>query len=152
MRYWIAVTLLLCSAPPAVADWQYTKWGMTPEQVASASNGAVKVIPKAQRKRIEEARMENGAEGTFTEGALKLHVAFSFDTGGAGLNAVGYDVVDAAQNDLLKAWLVRTYGAPESKGGIPAIGLTTWDWSKPDEIEMNISKDTAAFVMQSKTR
>jgi hypothetical protein len=152
MRYWIAVALLLGSAQSAMADWQYTKWGMTPEQVASASHGAVKVIPKAQRKRVEEAKMENGAEGTFTDGELRLHVAFSFDTDGAGLNAVGYDVMDAAQNDLLKAWLVRTYGAPDNKGGLSMIGLTTWYWSKPDEIEMNISKGTAAFVMQSKKR
>jgi hypothetical protein len=155
MKYWIAVAVVFASAgrpSPALADWEYTKWGMTPEQVAGASKGAVKIIPQAQRKRIEEAKMESGAEGTFSDGELKLHVAFSFDTGGSGLNAVGYDALDPAQNELLKAWLVRKYGPPDSKGGLPAIGLTTWDWAKPDEIEMNISKGTAAFVMQSKSR
>jgi hypothetical protein len=155
MRHLIAVIIILgCAgrAVPAMADWEYSEWGMTPEQVASASKGAVKIIPQAQRKRIEEAKMESGAEGTFTDGELRLHVAFSFDTGGTGLVAVGYNVLDAAQNDLLKDWLTRKYGPPHNKGGIPAIGLSTWDWEKPDEIEMNISKGTGAFVLQSKSR
>ena len=155
MRHLFAVLLILCTASwpvPAKADWEYTKWGMTPEQVASASKGAVKIIPQAQRKRIDEAKMESGAEGTFTDGELRLHVVFSFDTSGAGLVVVGYNVLDAAQNDLLKDWLTRKYGPPQSKGGIPAIGLTTWDWQKPDEIEMNISTGTGAFVLQSKVR
>jgi hypothetical protein len=137
-------------AAPAMADWEYTKWGMTQEQVASASKGAVSVIPKAQRKRVEEAKMESGAEGTFTDGGLRLHVTFSFDTNGTGLNAVGYNVLDPAQNDLLKSYLTRKYGQPKNRGGIPAIGYESWSWEKPDEIDMNISKGTAAFVLQSK--
>ncbi|OWV94339.1 hypothetical protein ATY81_12950 [Rhizobium sp. R72] len=28
---------LLCVAPSAQADWQYTKWGMTPDQVIAAA-------------------------------------------------------------------------------------------------------------------
>jgi hypothetical protein len=155
MRHQVAALLILLGAAspaPAMADWEYTKWGMTPEQVASASQGAVKVLPPSQRKRIEEAKMESDAEGTFTDGKLRLHVAFSFDTGGAGLVAVGYNVLDPGQNDLLQEWLVRKYGPPRAKGGIPAIGLSTWDWEKPDEIEMNISTGAAAFVLQSKSR
>ena len=155
MRYPSAALLILigaCGAAPAMADWEYTKWGMTPEQVASASKGAVTVLEPNQRKRIEEAKMESGAEGTFTDGALRLHVAFSFDTGGTGLVAVGYNALDPAQNGLLQDWLVRKYGPPQSKSGIPAIGLSTWDWAKPDEIEMNVTKGTSAFVLQSKSR
>ena len=155
MRHQIAALLVFLgagSSAPAMADWEYTKWGMTPEQVASASKGAVKVLPSNQRKRIEEAKMESGAEGTFTDGELRLHVAFSFDTGGAGLVAIGYNVLDPAQNDLLQDWLIRKYGPPHAKGGIPTIGLSTWDWEKPDEIEMNITKGTSASVIQSKSR
>jgi hypothetical protein len=155
MRHLIGGLFMLCGAgmaPPAMAEWEYAKWGMTPEQVAAASRGTVKVIPQAQRKRIEEAKMESGAEGTFKDGDLELHVAFSFDTRGTGLVAVGYNVMDAAQNDRLKDWLVRKYGAPRNKGGIPAIGLSTWDWDRPDEIEMNISTGTGAFVLQSKSQ
>ena len=58
-----------------------------------------------------------------------------------------------AQNNLLIDWLTRKYGPPQStRAAFPSIGLTTWDWDNPDEIEMNISKGTAAFVMQSKRK
>jgi hypothetical protein len=155
VRYCIGTLLLILSdgaSAPALADWEYTRWGMTPEQVAAASQGAVKVLPQAQRQRIEEAKLESGAEGSFTDGALRLHVAFSFDTDGKGLAVVGYNVVDPAQNDLLKDWLIRKYGQPETKGGLPVTGLTTWDWVKPDEIELNISSGERGFVLQSRSR
>src|ERR1700689_2996868 len=33
----ILLALACCGASAAKADWQYTKWGMTPQQVVSAS-------------------------------------------------------------------------------------------------------------------
>src|ERR1700689_5086128 len=33
----IALALVSCGASAAKADWEYTKWGMTPQQVVSAS-------------------------------------------------------------------------------------------------------------------
>jgi len=36
------LALTCCSAGAAKADWQYTKWGMTPQQVISASNSQAK--------------------------------------------------------------------------------------------------------------
>ena len=37
-RFGIALALACCGASAAKADWEYTKWGMTPQQVVSASN------------------------------------------------------------------------------------------------------------------
>ena len=34
----IALALVSCGASAVKADWEYTKWGMTPQQVVSASN------------------------------------------------------------------------------------------------------------------
>ena len=34
----IVLALACCGASAAKADWEYTKWGMTPQQVVSASN------------------------------------------------------------------------------------------------------------------
>ena len=36
----LATVALAASAVPAGADWQYTQWGMTPDQVKAASDGA----------------------------------------------------------------------------------------------------------------
>ena len=98
----------LLSIGSARADWAYTKWGMTPEQVAVASGGKVELIPKAKRTRIAEANLETGAQGTFTDGPLRLRVSFGFDTHSGGLTLVIYGVIDADQNDLLKAWMTKT--------------------------------------------
>ena len=35
----IIAVLLIAQAPEAHADWQYTRWGMTPQQVIDASGG-----------------------------------------------------------------------------------------------------------------
>jgi hypothetical protein len=32
-------------APTARAEWQYTRWGMTPEQVVAASGGKAELLP-----------------------------------------------------------------------------------------------------------
>ena len=37
-QFGIALALVCCVPGAAKADWQYTKWGMTPPQVVSASN------------------------------------------------------------------------------------------------------------------
>ncbi len=38
----IVLALACCGAGAAKADWEYTKWGMTPQQVVSASDGRAK--------------------------------------------------------------------------------------------------------------
>ena len=154
MRHAIAASLgaLVCLLPlnAARADWEYAKWGMTPEQVAAASRGAVKVIAPAQRKRLAEIKLENAAEGTYAEGTLTLRVHFSFDTDSGGLAMVGYGVLNAAQNGLLKAWLIKRHGPPQSSGGLPAIGFQTFHWRNPDEIDLNITENESAYVLHAK--
>src|ERR1700733_13771705 len=38
----IVLALICCGASAAKADWEYTKWGMTPQQVVSASKNLAK--------------------------------------------------------------------------------------------------------------
>jgi hypothetical protein len=134
---------------PAHADWEYTKWGMTPEQVARASRGAVQAIPAAQRTRIPEVKLESGAEGTFSDGALRLQVGFSFDIPGGGLAMVQYAVLNAEQSGQLKEWMVRRYGQPQSVSGVPAIGMEILNWTTGDEISLHLMTGDRAFVMHS---
>ncbi len=39
----IVLALVCCGASAAKADWEYTKWGMTPQQVVSASKNLTRV-------------------------------------------------------------------------------------------------------------
>src|SRR4051812_8355903 len=43
------------AAQPAQADWQFTKWGMTPDQVLAAGQGTVAT------KRLDQAQGENSS-------------------------------------------------------------------------------------------
>ena len=129
----------------ARADWAYTKWGMTPEEVVKASGGGVQLVPPAQRR--EAAGRELGAEGDFTDGAIRLHVGFGFDVKTQGLTCVFYNVMDAAQNAMLKAQLTKRYGRPS---GNDIAGLAMWHWSKPDTIDMQSMTNVAASVQHCK--
>jgi hypothetical protein len=145
-----AVSCAVCAG--AHADWEYTKWGMTPEQVAAASKGEVKVLPPDKRRKVEEAHMESGAEGTHAAGPLKVKVGFSFDTQTGGLICVSYGVDRGAENDALKDWMVKQYGPPQKTGGLPVIGLQQASWTKPDDIMLQISSNEPAFVLHCRTK
>lgn len=140
--------LIVLHAAQARADWAYTKWGMTPEQVAVASKGEASVMTK--REKIEAAHMETAVQGTHTDGALKLRTAFQFDTETSGLRCVLYAPQNSEQDELLKQALTKQYGQPKVSG-LPAIGYQTLVWRTPtDEIFMTIQDKKIAGVSHCK--
>lgn len=145
----VIVGLLALAPVDARADWEYTRWGMTPEQVASASKGAVAVLPEAKRKKVSEAHMENGAEGRYADGPLEMHVGFGFDDKTHGLRCVVYDVLDPKQSPELKEAMVKRYGPPDRTSKLEGI-LETLTWDKTDHIELNLVPDERAFAMHCK--
>lgn len=149
--YGIAAVGFLSAVPllTAHADWEYTKWGMTPEQVVQASNGSLKILPKNEQKENDTIKMTTKVGGVMTDGALKYDIQFSFATDTNKLAMVGYAVADQAQNNLLLAWLTKKYGAPQHKSAIEAIKYYTYAWDTPDDIMMAFTQGTSAFVMQS---
>jgi hypothetical protein len=140
--------LIVLHAAPARADWTYTKWGMTPEQVASASKGEATLM--AKREKIEDAHIETAVQGTHTDGALKLRTAFQFDTRSGGLRCVLYAPQDSAQDELLKQALTKQYGQPKVSG-MPAMGYQTLVWNPPtEEIFMTVQDKKIAGVSHCK--
>ncbi|HZP98889.1 MAG TPA: hypothetical protein VFB13_05075 [Reyranella sp.] len=77
MNYRLVVGLLLASAFPggAWADWQYTKWGMTPEEVVAASDGKIKMLEKPRPAAPGEVAL---VEGRYESGDLKFSATFVF--------------------------------------------------------------------------
>ncbi len=144
---WLTGIAALLIGPAAHADWQYTKWGMTPEQVVAASGGKAALLPAARRPRIPP--LETAASGEFQDGALELRTAFSFNTDGSGLACVTYGLMSHDGDQAFKASLINRYGPPQRTSGLPAIGLQTLSWkTSTDEIDANFSKDDPAYVMQ----
>ena len=130
-----------------MADWEYTHWGMTPEEVASASGGAVTVLPEDKREVIESAEMTNAAEGTFTSGDVKMRVGFSFDSNDGGLVCVAYAVYAATDNPKLEAYMRQRYGQPANESSLEAIGMTSLTWKTPDDISLDMMKDQPGTVI-----
>jgi hypothetical protein len=136
-----AIALLI---PAARADWEYTKWGMTPEQVAAASKGEVKVVPVPQRYKDEDNHWEIAAQGTHIDGALRLDVGFAFDTQSGRLKCVLYNAL-GDQATPLKDVLVKRYGPPQSDENF--AGTAMLKWSKPDAIELALAKNPVAAAV-----
>ena len=136
-----SLAALLClAASPACANWEYTSWGMTAAQVVRASHGAVHLIPGQRRLGQTGPDIETRAEGVFVEGRLRLHVSFGFRERDGGLALVSYLVEDAAQNYVLRARLVRTYGPPHASGDAD-LGSGIWRNPGQDVIDLSISDE-----------
>jgi hypothetical protein len=144
----VAITLAMATAT-ARADWAYTKWGMTPDQVAGASKGAVQVIPLAERVTLEGSPVRTGATGVYADGAINLNVRFSFDPKTDTLNCVFYGVTSESQNAAFKDLLIKRYGPPQ---GSQISGVSSLTWDKPDLITLTMTEGDRSFVSQCQPR
>jgi hypothetical protein len=150
-RMLVAAIVLLSAVSTARADWAYTTWGMSPDQVAKASNGGVHVIPEAERKTVEEANLRNGAEGTYRDDGVDFHVGFAFDVKSGGLKCVFYTVVDGAKNSAMRELMIKRYGEPSGHSDIPAIGMIAMNWDKAtDEINLQWVENNPGGVSHCK--
>jgi hypothetical protein len=137
---------MFLNAPAAHADWQYTHWGTTPEQVVAASRGAAQVVP--EKNRPKGLPLLTAATGTYQEGSLELRVTFQFKTASNGLACVSYGVNSHDQDDAFKAALVKRYGPPQKTSGGGFLG-TTLSWTTAtDQIDATFSNSDPAFAMQ----
>jgi hypothetical protein len=140
----VATTLI---APTARADWQYTRWGMTPEQVVAASGGAAQLLPEADRPRLPP--MMTAAAGTYQDGPIPMRVAFSFNIQSGGLVCVTYGLNGHDNDEAFKAALVKRYGPPEAASGVAFLSMSNLVWKTPtDKIEATFAKDDPAYAMQ----
>ena len=145
MRTLPLFVVMFLIAPIAHADWQYTHWGMTPEQVVAASRGAAQVVPEKNRPR--GVPILTAATGTYQEGPLELRVTFQFTTAGNGLACVSYGVNSHDQDDAFKAALVKRYGPPQKTSGGGFLGTNVSWKTATDEIEATFSTSDPAFAM-----
>ena len=140
-HFWYVLVPFLSFATPSLADWEYTHWGMTPEQVAAASSGNVKVVPEAEREPSGD-RTEVAAMGSFPVDGRSLSVDFMFDSVTGGLKCVAYN---AAGGDVMmvKDMLVRKYGQTKEEP-FGAGYFMTWKRPEPVEFAVNENPSTAA--------
>jgi hypothetical protein len=144
---WVPLCLVgLLYAPAAQADWQYTRWGMTPEQVVAASGGQVKLLPEPERPRLPP--LVTAATGEFDDGPMRLRTVFSFNIERGGLACVSYGVTSSANNEMFKSTLLRRHGPPQSTSSLAFLGQENLGWrNATDEINASFSKEDPAYAM-----
>jgi hypothetical protein len=83
------------------ADWQFTLWGMSPQQVVEASKGTVKETGSSEAIK---------AKGIYSTDAIEFDAVFYF--GESGLSQVGLAASDDGKCAAAKSALVARYGTP----------------------------------------
>jgi len=71
--------LAVGSVQPAAANWQFTKWGMTPEQVIAASAGKASMTSAENSRGRSAGSLTAKVEMPYSVGEFEFRADFSFD-------------------------------------------------------------------------
>jgi hypothetical protein len=116
------VNLSLMFTGTASANWQYTRWDMTPEQVVTASRGAAHAVP------YDPGKSRNGlrclVRGQYSIGDEVFDTYFCFDEQ-RRLRFVLLEIENPTpqQIESLKNALLTKYGEPQSRNS------DSWFWT-----------------------
>lgn len=124
----ITTVTLMLSPQVSYADWQWTKWGMSPQQVANDSAGRATTI---EGRKTE--KMQNLAKGTYTTNGIEFESIFWFTLSEPRLmliELIAQSPTFSKCNEL-RTSLHDVYGKPDDRGGIPLIKLSTYRWRDP---------------------
>jgi hypothetical protein len=136
MRSMLVATTALAFATPAAADWQYTKWGATIDQVQKASKGALQRCDNAPV--CSERSLPNSAVqlyGGYTTGQFNFSAYPMFNRHTSRLDAVALELSDPTMAGALGAALRSKYGEPVNASRGSTMSTSTWR-DRNDEITL----------------
>jgi hypothetical protein len=147
----VVVTVAASYSNGAEADWQYTRWGMTLDEVLKASNGRMQRCSPLACKGKESENLTPGAFGPYESGPYKFQAFLSFNSAG-GLAFVNLELLDATSEHSasLVGELHSKYGKPDSSSkGL----LSYWIWRTPtDQISvLQIGDDVTHLQYKQRT-
>lgn len=120
------LALALISWPAAAsADWQYTTWRMTPDQVIAAADGTVRSVQGRPGDRVFNADLR--AEGTYSAAGFDFRAQFYFDTA-SRLRVVRLVMDDFSRCAELERTLAGLYGSPIARDRL-GMGTTSAVWT-----------------------
>lgn len=94
----------------AATGWQYSRWGMTGEQIAAASGGAARTLAKGEVKGRFFPATVVIAVAEFRTGPFEFDVYFRARKGDTALKVVQLHLKDEELHDDLRTALISTYG------------------------------------------
>lgn len=110
---------------PAAADWQYTKWGMTPNQLTSSVPGGVHTNDDRSR---DATPMIARLYSDYSGGGMDFIAYFYFD-GSDRLARVSLEPKDMGKCSDLRFELSNAYGQPHDTSISAVTDLAKW-WSE----------------------
>jgi hypothetical protein len=168
-RFGIALALVCCGASAAAADWEYTKWGMTPQQVISAAKNRTRkssdlhpdsdgnvtklVAPYKSGKFSFEAQFGFDAADRLSSVTLVLKDKFAGMDMGADMN-MGADMtmnMDQGGCHDLQASVKTTYGPPQGGGSAHMqYAIETWqDRKNKNNVTYTVLDRAGCYVQYS---
>jgi hypothetical protein len=126
MRTFLVIATFLSVATTTQAEWQYTRWGMTRDQVVAASKGAA--VPTTPQEQQDHKLSPSGVSATLKQpwaaGRFKFDAFFYFGEEG-GLSMVDLQLRSGNPHELIGA-LRKKYGEPESKSSSARLTILLW--------------------------
>jgi len=138
----------------ALADWQWTKWGMSPEEVVSASREKARLATDDEK---EKQSVSAGSKVTqlmlavseHDSGDLRFRVLFLFDPVSRQLMCVRLDPGRSTTAARLRSDLIGVYGKPvdEKRDNIVSgIWIARSIWVGEDRIELLSTSTGSATI------
>jgi hypothetical protein len=147
----VALGFALASAlvsTAAQANWRFTRWGMTLDQVLAAGQ-SVKARGVADDPGQNVGDLHQLATGETSEAGLDVEVQFYFTPGGKSLQLVRYEALNNVACVDVEAALVRYYGegkvedvedtVDDGKGKSLSYTLHMRNWSGADGDDIQFS-------------
>jgi hypothetical protein len=111
MKRWLLV-LIAALPTPALAGWEFANWGMAPDQVVAASNGAAARVAEDKDKRIRD--MARLASGRAIVDGVNYTIDYFFDPKAKTLSAINFVPADADCDAAIAGFKARL-GTPKEK-------------------------------------
>ena len=111
---------LLVYSPPVDANWQWTTWGMTLDQIIAKSNGGVRTTTEGEREshsvgtKAQPELKVALAYAPYTTGKYEFDAWFLFDPRKKSLVCVYLNLKDKMLGQALRQDLMAKYGRSEN--------------------------------------
>ena len=154
----IVLAFACCGASAARADWKYTKWGMTPEQVVSASNNLARA---GSDLRPDSDGNVSKLVAPYQSGKFAFEAQFGFDPAdrlssvtlvlndtSATMHMGADATMDQGQCHNLQVSVNAEYGPPQGGGSADMVySIETWqDQKNKNNVKYTVLYGTGCYV------
>ena len=121
----VALCAGLLTSSFAHADWQYTRWGMTVEQVSAASKGQLRACNAACDKQSTDSEIAR-LYGAYRSGEFQFTAFAMFNKTTGKLAYMNLKLENTSQANALIGALRTKYGEPATRNTSQIMNMFVW--------------------------